>query len=101
MSGILPGVGSLPPIGLTDFPDGSQPQQNGENFGSVLRGALAQVDELNTGAEQQIGNMLNGGDSDLSSVMVAVEKADVAFQLMMQVRNKIVSAYQDVERMQF
>lgn len=101
MSSILPGIGPLPPGPLTALPTGPARQQDGEGFGGVLRNALAQVDELNTGAEQQIGNMLNGGNSDLSSVMVAVEKADVAFQLMMQVRNKIVSAYQDVERMQF
>lgn len=98
---MIPGIGSLPPGPLTDLPSGPAQQSSGEGFGGVLRNALAQVDELNTGAEQQIGNMLNGGNSDLSSVMVAVEKADVAFQLMMQVRNKIVSAYQDVERMQF
>ena len=39
--------------------------------------------------------------ADLNQVMIAVEKADVSFQLMMQVRNKIVSAYQDIEKMQF
>ena len=42
-----------------------------------------------------------GGNGDLNSVMIAVEKADVSFQLMMQVRNKIVSVYQDIEKMQF
>jgi flagellar hook-basal body complex protein FliE len=59
------------------------------------------VNELSSGADQQIGNMLKGGSGDMSSVMVAIEKADVAFQMMMQVRNKIVSAYQDIEKMQF
>jgi flagellar hook-basal body complex protein FliE len=37
----------------------------------------------------------------MSTVMIAVEKADVAFQMMMQVRNKIVNAYQDIEKLQF
>jgi flagellar hook-basal body complex protein FliE len=59
------------------------------------------VNQLSSGADQQIGNLLNGGNADMSTVMIAVEKADVAFQLMMQVRNKIVSAYQDIEKMQF
>jgi flagellar hook-basal body complex protein FliE len=59
------------------------------------------VNQLNSGAEQQIGTLLTGGNTDISTVMIAVEKADVAFQLMMQVRNKIVSAYQDIEKMQF
>jgi flagellar hook-basal body complex protein FliE len=45
--------------------------------------------------------MVQGGGADINNVMVAVEKADVSFQLMMQVRNKIVSAYQDIEKMQF
>jgi flagellar hook-basal body complex protein FliE len=50
----------------------------------------------------QVSNLLQGGgNGDMTSVMIAVEKADVSFQLMMQVRNKIVSAYQDIEKMQF
>jgi flagellar hook-basal body complex protein FliE len=44
---------------------------------------------------------LQGGNADVNSVMIAVEKADVSFQLMMQVRNKIVNAYQEIEKMQF
>jgi len=59
------------------------------------------VNELETGANQQVGNLLKGGNTDMSTVMIAVEKADVAFQMMMQVRNKIVNAYQDIEKLQF
>jgi flagellar hook-basal body complex protein FliE len=77
------------------------PADAGGGFSGVLSNALQQVNQLSGGAEQQIGNLLKGGNADMSSVMVAVEKADVAFQLMMQVRNKIVSAYQDIEKMQF
>jgi flagellar hook-basal body complex protein FliE len=71
-------------------------------FGDVFKAAVQQVDDLQTGADQQIGSMLQGkGGADVGNVMASVEKADVAFQLMMQVRNKIVSAYQDIEKMQF
>lgn len=73
----------------------------GESFSSILSGAVHKVDQLHDAAAGQVSNLVQGGDSDLNSVMVAVEKADVAFQLMMQVRNKIVSAYQDIEKMQF
>jgi flagellar hook-basal body complex protein FliE len=72
-----------------------------EGFSGVLSNALQQVNQLNGSSEQQIGNLLKGANTDMSTVMIAVEKADVAFQLMMQVRNKIVSAYQDIEKMQF
>jgi flagellar hook-basal body complex protein FliE len=78
-----------------------QPADGQGGFGSLLSSALQQVNQLSGGAEQQISSMLKGGSQDMSTVMIAVEKADVAFQLMMQVRNKIVNAYQDIEKMQF
>ncbi len=73
----------------------------GMNFGDVLKSAVHSVDQVNDNAASQVSNLLQGGNSDVNSVMIAVEKADVSFQLMMQVRNKIVSAYQDIEKMQF
>jgi flagellar hook-basal body complex protein FliE len=73
----------------------------GDSFSSVLSNAVHTVDQLHDSAASQVGSLLRGGGADVNNVMVAVEKADVAFQLMMQVRNKIVSAYQDIEKMQF
>ena len=66
-----------------------------------LSNAVHSVDQLHNDAASQVSNLLQGGGADLNNVMIAVEKADVSFQLMMQVRNKIVSAYQDIEKMQF
>lgn len=73
----------------------------GGNFSDVLKSAVDTVNQTNDSAAQQVTSMLQGGGGDMNSVMIAVEKADVSFQLMMQVRNKIVSAYQDIEKMQF
>lgn len=73
----------------------------GASFTDVLKSAVDSVNSSNDSAAAQVKNVLQGGGGDLNSVMVAVEKADVSFQLMMQVRNKIVSAYQDIEKMQF
>lgn len=70
-------------------------------FSDVLKHAISQVSNLEGSADQQVNTLLQGGSADMSKVMISVEKADVAFQLMMQVRNKIVSAYQDIEKMQF
>ena len=95
-------VAGLGAIGtLNDLPKLSPTTDGGGGFSGVLTNALQQVNQLSGGAEQQIGSMLKGGGADMSTVMIAVEKADVAFQLMMQVRNKSVSAYQDIEKMQF
>jgi len=73
----------------------------GVNFGDMLKSAVHSVNQVNDDAASQVSNLLQGGSSDMNSVMIAVEKADVSFQLMMEVRNKIVSAYQDIEKMQF
>jgi flagellar hook-basal body complex protein FliE len=101
MSSLISALGSLGSIsGLPKLPS-LQPADAQEGFGAVLSTALEKVNELDTGADQQIGTLLKGGNADMSTVMIAVEKADVAFQLMMQVRNKIVSAYQDIEKLQF
>jgi flagellar hook-basal body complex protein FliE len=101
MTSVISALGSLGSIGgLPKLPPlRSEDTQGG--FGAVLSTALEKVNELETGANQQVGNLLKGGNTDMSTVMIAVEKADVAFQMMMQVRNKIVSAYQDIEKLQF
>jgi flagellar hook-basal body complex protein FliE len=90
-SSILPEPSSL----------GAGSDGGGLDFGSVLKNAISSVDQTNSNAGAQVSNVLKSGDGDMTSVMIAVEKADVSFQLMMQVRNKIVSAYQDIEKMQF
>ena len=70
-------------------------------FGATLKNAISQVNDLSDSKDQQVANLLQGGQGDVHNVMIAVEKADIAFQLMMQVRNKIVNAYQDVSKLQF
>jgi flagellar hook-basal body complex protein FliE len=84
-------------------PTGIDAANNSEGlkFGAVLKNAVQSVDQMNNSAGAQVSNLLQGGNGDMTGVMIAVEKADVSFQLMMQVRNKIVNAYQDIEKMQF
>ena len=95
-------LGGIPNATLPDTSAlGSIDDAQGPSFGDVLKSAVQGVDDVNRSATSQIGNLLQGGGGDINSVMIAVEKADVSFQLMMQVRNKIVSAYQDIEKMQF
>jgi flagellar hook-basal body complex protein FliE len=96
MGGLFPAVTTqMQPLTL------GEPSSGGSGFGDVLKNALNQVNSLQGSADAQVNTLLSGGNADMSKVMISVEKADVAFQLMMQVRNKIVSAYQDIEKMQF
>jgi flagellar hook-basal body complex protein FliE len=80
-------------------PSGSQGDQG--SFGDSLRSAIHSVDQLNQSSDSQVSELLQGDRQDIHNVMIAVEKADVSFQLMMQVRNKILNAYQEVSKLQF
>ena len=75
--------------------------EQGEDFVGVLKGAIGHAESLHDEAQQQITSLLAGNGAELHSAAIAVEKADISFQLMMQVRNKIVAAYQEVAHMQF
>lgn len=99
MSAGIPGIGAITSVFGPVSPTASGSSEPG--FGGVLKNAMDQVNGLQSDATQQVNTLMTGGGGDLGHVMISVEKADVAFQLMMQVRNKIVSAYQDIEKMQF
>jgi len=73
----------------------------GGGFASTLRDAMDEMGDLSSQAETKVAGVLDGTGTDVHSALIAVEKADLSFQLMMQVRNKIVSAYQEISRMQF
>jgi flagellar hook-basal body complex protein FliE len=81
--------------------DVRQPSTGRSEFFNTLEGAMDKVQEVQSGADQQVASVLQGSGQDLHTAMVAVEKADLTFQMMMQVRNKIVSAYQTISQMQF
>ncbi len=69
-------------------------------FADVLRNSLEEVDRLQKKADAAIESLATGGAASVHDTMIAMEQADVSFRLMMQVRNKIVEAYQEVLRMQ-
>ena len=70
-------------------------------FVETLRGAMDQVQALQSASDKTTAALIEGSGMDVHSAMIAVEKADLSFQLMMQVRSKIVAAYQEISRMQF
>lgn len=70
-------------------------------FVDTLRSAISEVDTQQDDAQTRMANLLSGKGEDVHSAMLAVERAELSFQLMMQLRNKVVSAYQEIARMQF
>ena len=97
---IVPGTGPLGGIEAplaTPNPAGAPASAS---FGDVLKDSLSQVNQLQNQADAAIKDLATGGPTTLHDTMIALEKADLSFKLMMQVRNKIVEAYQEVVRMQ-
>lgn len=77
-----------------------QEGEKGAGFGEVLKDAISTVNELQKQSDQEIQKLMTGESQDLHTTVIAMQKADVSFQMMMQVRNKIVQAYQEIMRMQ-
>jgi flagellar hook-basal body complex protein FliE len=69
-------------------------------FGAHLEKALGEVNELQQKADNAIQQLVGEGKGDLQQTMIALEKADISFRLMMQIRNKVLEAYQEIMRMQ-
>lgn len=73
----------------------------GTDFAKVLENSIAQVNQTQQQAETMAANFAAGNSSEnLHDVMIALQKANISFQEMIQVRNKLVSAYHDVMNMQ-
>ncbi len=73
----------------------------GVDFGTVLKGAINQVN----GTQQEAGRLarefeIGNPNTNLQDVMVSLQKANISFQTMVQVRNKLISAYHDIMNMQ-
>ncbi len=91
------------PLSNVDLTNISAPKatEQTDGFGQILREAVTQIDQAQGQAQDKIGEVLKGNGGDVHSAMIAVEKADLSFQMMLQVRNKIVAAYQEISRMNF
>jgi flagellar hook-basal body complex protein FliE len=76
------------------------PAVAGKGFGDALGQALGQVDALQKKADSAIGGLATGDVKDVHDVVLALNEADLAFKLMLQVRNKLVEAYQEINRTQ-
>jgi flagellar hook-basal body complex protein FliE len=88
---LVPGLGTIA---------GEGAPAEGPSFGDVLKDSLDKVNNLQHEADKSITDLASGGPTSLHDTMLALEKADLSFRLMMQVRTTIVEAYQEVVRMQ-
>jgi len=66
----------------------------------VLKESIQKVTELEKEADKEVEKLAKMESQDIHNTMIAMEKADMTFQMMMQIRNKIISAYEEIMRMQ-
>lgn len=72
----------------------------GQTFGDIFRGQLAELDRTLKVAETQSMQLASGEAASLHQVMLGLEKARIAFQLSVQIRNRLMEGWQDLQRMQ-
>lgn len=92
----------LTPISSNSVSPVTTPAVDGDHksFGEFLTDALGDVNKLQASSAQASFDLAAGTLQDVSQVTIATEKANIALQLTMQVRNKMIDAYQEVMRMQ-
>ena len=71
----------------------------GKDFKSILMDSLDEVNRLQGEADQQVQRLLTGETENVAEVLAAVNKAGIAFDLLMQIRNKLTDAYQEIQQM--
>ncbi len=74
--------------------------KNQESFSATLKNAIHSVDALQKNADVMVQKLATGETKNIPEVLISVEKADIALKLMMQVRNKVIDAYQEIMKMQ-
>lgn len=87
---LLPRTGELP----------GEKTPQGPSFAEVLKESLEQVNALQARKTEKIQDLVTGKANSVEEVMIAVEEANLAFEFTMQVRNKLVEAYNELLRMQ-
>ena len=88
----------VPPLGPVNVPSPAVPQEN--SFGRMITDLLGQANAQQVGADQAVEQLVAGQSDSVHDVVLAVAKADLTFRLVLEIRNRLIDAYQEVMRMQ-
>lgn len=88
-------------LGITPGPGGKPVQSSGVSatFADALKGAVTETSKLQQEADSAAMKVLAGDAGSLHHAMIALEKADISFRTLLQVRNRVLEAYQEIMRM--
>ncbi|HYG23425.1 MAG TPA: flagellar hook-basal body complex protein FliE [Verrucomicrobiae bacterium] len=97
-AGRLPGADAASSIGRISDP--IQTADGDNSFGSLFGRLVEDVNAKQNASAEAVQSLQSGGNVSLHQAVIAMEEASVSFQLMVEVRNKLLEAYQEVMRMQ-
>lgn len=86
---------ALTPPALPGVPLAAPPA-GGESFKNILLEALQQVNQMQHQANEAVAQLMTGGEVNPAEVLTTLQKADLSFRMMLQLRNKLVQAFQEV-----
>lgn len=90
-------IGSNPNVSI-QVRETKKPANQGEKFDNLLSEAISKINEVQRNAELAVKELAQGGD--ITKAMIDLEKADMSFQMMVEIRNRLLSAYEEIMRMQ-
>ncbi len=96
--GMIKSLGSINPNAA--YGVGKATGQPVQSFANQLQNAIQEVDNLQAGRDQMVEGMVSGEVSEVHDVMIAAKEAQLAFELLLEVRNKLLEGYQEIMRMQ-
>ena len=88
----ITGAGTAPGVKQTS-------EAGGTSFADVLKGSIDEVSKLQQDASQAVANLATGKSEDVTGVMTAMEKSDVAFKTLLAIRTKLMEAYEEIKSM--
>jgi flagellar hook-basal body complex protein FliE len=90
---------SSPAIAPLQLGGKAEAAQGGPAFKDFLLQSIQEVNSMQQQADQAVEKLATGGDVSAAEVLTAVQKADIAFRMMIQVRNKMVDAFNEVQNL--
>jgi flagellar hook-basal body complex protein FliE len=90
------GMTLAPPMAPSFSGPQAAPGAGGQPFKNILLEALSQVNTMQSQANEAVEQLVTGGDVNPAEVLTTLQKADLSFRMMLQIRNKLVQAYQEV-----
>jgi len=82
-----------------DNASNTQVAGNTASFGNYVKRMLKETNDQKLDADKAIEDLVTGENQDVHNTMIAMQKAEISFELIMQIRNKLISAYDEIRKM--